>query len=42
MGFQTIDNVNYYAENNYITVGDNSTNITDGISSVDYKGAIVL
>ena len=42
MVFRTIDNVNYYTKDNYITVGDNSTNIADGITSVDYKGIIII
>ena len=42
MGFQTIDNINYYTESSYITVGDNSTNKADGISSVNHQGPIVI
>ena len=42
MSFRTIDNVNYYTENNYVTVGDNATEKADGIVSTSYKGPIVI
>ena len=42
MTFLTKGNVRYYPCSDFYTVGDNSTETADGISSTSYAGKIVI
>ena len=42
MTFEVIENVKYYLNNSFYTVGNNATNAADGITNISYTGEITI
>ena len=42
MCFATLNNINYFLKDGFLTVGDNSTEKADGITDASYSGEVVI